>query len=94
MQANQASRQWPDDNKGKEGVSEQKGMKYTDMEITLPVTKAEGWENKLGVWEQQRQSITYIKQIDSKVLLYSTENDSQYLVITCHKKEYEKKRTR
>ena len=30
---------------------EQKGMKYTDMEITLPVTKAEGWENKLGVWD-------------------------------------------
>ena len=53
MQANQASRQWPDDNKGKEGVSEQKGMKYTDMEITLPVTKAERrWRYKLGVMDE------------------------------------------
>ena len=54
------------------------------------VTKGERQgEGKLGVWDQQIQTTVY--KIDKHmVLLYSTGNYIQYLVVNYNGKEYEK----
>ena len=44
--------------------------------------KRKGERDKLGVLEQNIHTSTYIKQITSKDLVYSTGNYTQYLVIT------------
>ena len=53
------------------------------------VTKGERWgEDKLGIWEEHIH--TTIHKINNKDLLYSTENYTQYFVITYMGKESEK----
>ena len=52
--------------------------------LWLPKGKAgEGWEFRI-----RRYTLLYIKQINNKVLLYSTGNYIQYFVITYDEKEY------
>ena len=55
------------------------------------VTKADGvgWEiyQEFGI---NRYTLLYIKQANNKDVLYSTENYTQYLVITYNGKESEK----
>ena len=64
--------------------------RLTDTENKLMVTKGERvGRDKLGVWDQQIQNTTY--KINNKVLLYSTGNYIQYLVINHNGKEYLKK---
>ena len=49
-----------------------------------------GWGRaRLGVWDSRRK-LTYMGWINNKVLLYSTGNYIQCLVITHNRKEYEK----
>ena len=61
------------------------------LENRLVVAKAEGeWgRDRLGVWDQQMQTIIY-RMDKQKVLLYSTGNYIQYPVINHNGKEYEK----
>ena len=62
----------------------------TDIENKLMVTKGEtGRRVKLEVWDYI-YTLLYIKQITNKDLLYSTENYTQYFVITYKGKESEK----
>ena len=49
-----------------------------------------GGRDKLGVWDQQIQTTTY-KIDNNKVLLYSTGNYIQYLVMNYNGKESKKK---
>ena len=64
--------------------------RLTDTENKLMVTKGERvGRDKLGVWDQQIQNTTY--KINNKVLLYSTGNYIQYLVINHNGKEFLKK---
>ena len=46
-----------------------------------------GLNEELGI---SRYTLLYIKKADNQVLLYSTGDHIQYLVITCNGKEYEK----
>ena len=63
---------------------------YRHREQTC-VGKVEGGRgrDKLGVWDS-RSKLSYMGWINNKVLLYSTGNYIQYLVITHNRKEYEK----
>ena len=63
---------------------------YRHREQTC-VGKVEGGQGRdnLGVWDS-RSKLSYMGWINNKVLLYSTGNYIQYLVITHNRKEYEK----
>ena len=61
-----------------------KTNRLTDTENKLAVTNSE------MQWGINRYTLLNIKQINSKVLLYSTGNYIQYLVITYNGKESEK----
>ena len=55
------------------------------------VTYREREEREINqAFQISRQKLLYIKQIDNKALLYSTENYSQYLLLTYNGKESEK----
>ena len=58
--------------------------RLTDIENKLMVTKGEGLNLEFGI---NRHTLLYVKQISNKVLLYSTGNYIQYLVITYNGKE-------
>ena len=60
--------------------TEQKQTHRHGKQTQLP--KRKGERDKLGVLEQNIHTSTYIKQITSKDLVYSTGNYTQYLVIT------------
>ena len=58
------------------------------------VTKGErGVRDKLGVCDEPTYTTMYIKQINNKVLLYSTGNYIQYLIITYNGKKSKKEYT-
>ena len=65
-----------------------------DIENRLVVAKREGEGGGEKDWEFgiSRGKLLYIEWINSKVLLYSTGNSTQYSVITYMGKESEKKR--
>ena len=63
--------------------------RHTDIENKFVVTKGEGSrggkDSEFGI---SRYKLVYIGWIDNRVLLYSTENWSQYPVINHNEKEY------
>ena len=65
-------------------------QKQTHIENTFMVTKGEGGEGKNQEFGISRYKLPYIKQINNKVLLYSTGNYIQYPVINHNEKESEK----
>ena len=58
------------------------------QETNLCLLKGNRERDKLGVWDQQIEIIYKI----NKILLYSTGNYIQYLVINYNGKEYEKEK--
>ena len=68
--------------------------RLTDIENTLEVAKGgAGGRGRGGLdWEfgTSRRKLLYIEWMNNKVLLYSTGNYIQYLVINHNGKEYEK----
>ena len=60
----------------------------TDLQTQKLIPKEKRGRDKLGVWDQQIQTTVY--KMNNEVLLYSTRNYIQYLVINHNGKEYEK----
>ena len=58
----------------------------------LMVTKGERGVGISQAFGTNRYTLLYIKYISNKTLLYSTGNYSQYLILTCNGKEFEKKK--
>ena len=64
-------------------------QKETDRyQNKVMVTKEEMWGGKNQEFEINRYTLLYIKQINNKGLLYSTENQVQYPMIKHNGKEY------
>ena len=63
----------------------EKKNRLTDIENRKETYGYQRGEGEFGI---SRYKLLYIKQINNKVLLYSTGNYSQYLVITYNGREY------
>ena len=66
-----------------------KKQKQTHIDIETNLWLPKGWRDELGIGIN-RYVLLYINQVNNKVLLYSTGNSIQYIVITYNGKEYEK----
>ena len=64
-------------------------QKQTHIEKTPVVPRGRERRDRLGVWELGESKLLYTEGVKNKVLLYSTENYIQYLVINHNVKEHE-----
>ena len=69
-------------------IKQKQTLRHIGNNLTATTGKSWGW-HKLGTWIN-RYSLLYIRQINNKVLLYSTGNYVRSLVIDYSGKETEK----